>query len=287
VVVGHGAAVAAVAGDDAAAAVVGHGAAVTATPQATPVTRRLLGLEVLAVLAVSLGASAAYAVVDLARGVLVSLEHHTALTAQTTVLYQSADSHPYIDLAYQLVGIAAGLAPVVLVVYLLYRSSERLSVLGIDGARPAADGGWAVALAALVGAVGLGALVGFHALGWNFTIAVGSGAHHWFTAPLLVLQAAATATSEEVIVGAYLLHRLDQLGWAQRRALVVAALLRGAYHLYQGPGQFLNNALLGLFFGRIFQRTGRAMPMILAHFLVDAVAFVGYLELRGKVSWLP
>jgi hypothetical protein len=29
------------------------------------------------------------------------------------------------------------------------------------------------------------------------------------------------------------------------------------------------------------------MPMILAHFLVDAVAFVGYLELRGKVSWLP
>jgi hypothetical protein len=29
------------------------------------------------------------------------------------------------------------------------------------------------------------------------------------------------------------------------------------------------------------------MPLVIAHFLIDAVAGLGYLVLRGKVSWLP
>jgi membrane protease YdiL (CAAX protease family) len=238
-------------------------------------------------LALSLGASAAYAVIDLVRGVVVAVESHQALTAQTTTLYAPADTHPYLDLAYQLVGIATELAPVLLVAYLLYRSSERLSVLGLDRRRPLVDAGQAVGLAVVVGGVGLAALVGFKAAGLNFTIAVGSDHRYWFTIPLLVAQAAGTAIEEEVIVGAYLLHRLDQLGWGRWRALAASAVLRGAYHLYQGPGQFVSNAVFGLFFGRIFQQTRRAAPLVVAHFLVDAVAFVGYLELRGKVSWLP
>jgi membrane protease YdiL (CAAX protease family) len=258
-----------------------------APPPAAPVTRRLLGIEVLAVLGLSLGASAAYAALDLIRGVVVALERHEALTAQTATLYAPVDSHPYLDLGYQLVGIAAELAPVLLVAYLLYRSSERLSVLGLDRSRPFRDAGQAAGLALVVGGVGLAALVGFKAAGLNFTIAVGSDHRYWFTVPLLVAQAAGTAIEEEIIVGAYLLHRLDQLGWGRWRALALGAALRGAYHLYQGPGQFVSNAALGLFFGGIFQRTRRAAPLVVAHFLVDAVAFVGYLELRGKVGWLP
>ena len=149
------------------------------------------------------------------------------------------------------------------------------------------DLSWGTGLAAVVGAVGLGGLLAFHALGLNFTLAVGSSRHHWWTVPVLVLQAAGAAIEEEVVVGAYLLHRLRQMGWADGRALVASAALRGAYHLYQGPGQFASNAVLGLFFGRIFQRTRRSGPLVVAHFLVDAVAFVGYLELHGHVSWLP
>ena len=174
-----------------------------------------------------------------------------------------------------------------LVVYLLHRSSERLSVLGIDRTEPRRDALWGAGLAALVGSVGLGALLAYKALGFNLTIDIGSTRHYWFTAPLLVLHAAGTATAEEVIVGSYLLYRLEQMQWSQRRALGAAALIRGAYHLYQGPGQFVSNVVLGLFFGRIFQRTRRAAPLVLAHFLIDAVAFVGYLELKGKVGWLP
>jgi hypothetical protein len=247
----------------------------------------LLRIEVVAVLALSLGASAAYAVLDLVHGLVVSIERHQALTAQSAPLYAAADTHPYIDLGYQLVGIATELAPVLLIVYLLYRSSEHLAVLGIDRARPRDDALWAAVLAILVGGTGLGALLLFKAVGLNFTITVGVGSHYWFTAPVLVLHAAGTAIAEEVIVAAYLLHRLRQLGWSDNRSLAASALLRGAYHLYQGPGQFVSNAVLGLFFGRIFQRTNRATPLVIAHFLVDAVAFVGYLELRGKVGWLP
>jgi hypothetical protein len=29
------------------------------------------------------------------------------------------------------------------------------------------------------------------------------------------------------------------------------------------------------------------MPMLIAHTLIDAVAFIGYAELAGRVSWLP
>jgi membrane protease YdiL (CAAX protease family) len=250
-------------------------------PVAAPLTRRALRLEVVAVLALSLGASAAYAVLDLIHNLVVSIESHVALSAQTTTLYAATDTHPYLDLAYQVVGIATEVAPVLLVVYLLYRSSERLSVLGLDTGRPRRDATWAVGLAALVGAVGLGLLLAYKALGFNLNISIGSGPHYWFTAPLLVLHAAGTAVAEEVIVGSYLLHRLDQLGWSERKALLGAALLRGAYHLYQGPGQFVSNAALGLFFGRIFQRTGRGGVLVVAHFLIDAVAFVGYLELKG------
>ena len=44
---------------------------------------------------------------------------------------------------------------------------------------------------------------------------------------------------------------------------------------------------MGVIFGRVYQRCGRTAPMIVAHFLIDSVAFVGYVALHGKVSWLP
>jgi hypothetical protein len=183
--------------------------------------------------------------------------------------------------------VATELAPVLLVAYLLSRSNERLATIGVGAGETVRDTAWAAGLAAVVGAVGLGALLASHAAGLSLTLEVGSTSRYWWTIPMLLLQAAGTAVEEEVIVGAYLLHRLDQLGWSDRKALTASALLRGAYHLYQGPGQFVANVVLGLFFGRIFQRTRRATPLIGAHFIVDAVAFAGYVILRGHVSWLP
>ena len=68
---------------------------------------------------------------------------------------------------------------------------------------------------------------------------------------------------------------------------MLSAVIRGAYHLYQGAGAFLGNAVMGLIFGYLYRRWGRVMPLIIAHFLIDAVTFVGYALLAGHVSWLP
>ena len=60
-------------------------------------------------------------------------------------------------------------------------------------------------------------------------------------------------------------------------AVVVAAVLRGSYHLYQGWGGFAGNLALGLFFGTLFVRWRRTWPLVVAHFLVDTAAGIGYI----------
>ena len=52
-------------------------------------------------------------------------------------------------------------------------------------------------------------------------------------------------------------------------------------------GGFLGNLAMGLIFGVLFLRWRRVTPMIIAHSLIDMTAFVGYVALHGKVSWLP
>ena len=64
-------------------------------------------------------------------------------------------------------------------------------------------------------------------------------------------------------------------------------MIRGSYHLYQGLGGGLGNVVMGLVFGKFWQRTNRLWPLIIAHATIDSVAYVGYALLRGHVSWLP
>jgi membrane protease YdiL (CAAX protease family) len=138
-----------------------------------------------------------------------------------------------------------------------------------------------------VGGVGLGFyLVAWHS-GTNLTVAPSSLPDVWWRIPVLVASAAQNGLTEEVIVVGYLLLRLRELGWSDGRALVASAVLRGSYHLYQGLGGFVGNVAMGLLFGRLFQRRGRVVPLVVAHTLIDAVTFVGYVLLVGKVSWIP
>jgi membrane protease YdiL (CAAX protease family) len=138
-----------------------------------------------------------------------------------------------------------------------------------------------------VGGVGLGFyLVAWHS-GTNLTVAPSSLPDVWWRIPVLLASAAQNGLTEEVIVVGYLLLRLRELGWSDGRALVTSAVLRGSYHLYQGLGGFVGNVAMGLLFGRVFQRWGRVVPLVVAHALIDAVTFVGYVLLVGKVSWIP
>jgi hypothetical protein len=43
---------------------------------------------------------------------------------------------------------------------------------------------------------------------------------------------------------------------------------------------------MGVIFGWWFTRARRVLPLLIAHFLLDAVSFVGYVYLHDRVSWL-
>ena len=249
-----------------------------------PLTRRLLGWEIIVVFAVSLGASALFAVINL----VGSLTAPKALRQQQALLVGSlAPGRPLLDLTLQLANIIAALAPVALVFYLLAREGEGPSALGIDATRPGSDLARGAVLAAVIGGSGLALYIAAFHLGISLNVVPENLPAIWWRIPVLVLDAAQNGILEEVLVLGYLLRRLDQLGWAPGKAIALAAVVRGSYHLYQGFGGFIGNAILGVIFGVLYKRWGRVTPMIIAHTLIDTGAFVGYAVLHGHVSWLP
>src|ERR1700719_2681804 len=92
--------------------------------------------EIVAVFAVSLGASGVYALVSY----IGSLTARQSLSKQTTVLNGTlAPGRPLLDLFLQLTNITLALAPVLLVLYLLARAGEGSSAIGLDFRQPVRD----------------------------------------------------------------------------------------------------------------------------------------------------
>lgn len=249
-------------------------------------TRRLLVFEVAAVLAVGLGRSAVDSVISLV-GSLTQVKSVTKLATQTIALNASASPRPWLDLTWQVYGIVFALAPAVLVAYLLTRERVGLRGIGVDGTRPWKDLGYGAAVAACIGGSGLALYLGAHAAGVAVTLVPTTLPAIWWRIPVLVGSAWENAIVEEITWNGYLLRRFGQLGWSERRADVTSAAIRGGYHLYQGLGGFAGNFVMGFVFARLYRRWGRVMPLLIAHGLIDTVAFVGYVALAGHVSWLP
>ncbi|MEU7555461.1 type II CAAX endopeptidase family protein [Streptomyces sp. NPDC044571] len=247
--------------------------------------RGVLRAETLLVLALSLGASAVSALISFTG----SLTKPGGLKDQAATLNGSyAPGRPWLDLAWQLFGIATALVPVLLVAHLLTREgAPGLRVLGLDRTRRAWDLGRGAVVAAGIGSAGLAFYLAARAGGFNLTVVPEALPDVWWKFPVLVLSAVQNSVVEEVIVLAYLLRRLDQLGWSPTGALVASSVLRGSYHLYQGIGGFLGNVVMGVVFVLAYRRWGRVGPLVVAHALLDIVAFGGYALLAGKVGWLP
>jgi membrane protease YdiL (CAAX protease family) len=251
-----------------------------------PIDRKTLVREVWLVFALSLGASGVGALIHFTG----SLTAKKALSQQAApIITSAAPGRPWLDLTWQLFDIAVALVPVLLVGHFMRRSSESFSTLGFDLRRPKRDLGLGAGLAALVGGAGLGLYLLAYNLGVSLQVQPSTLPDVWWRVPVLVLSAAQNGILEEVIVAGYLLHRLRQFGWSDNTSLVVSALTRGSYHFYQGFGGFVGNVAMGLLFGRVYQRTGRTMPLVIAHTLIDIVAFVGYAAVKGKAGfgWLP
>lgn len=255
-----------------------------ATVEQRALTRRDLLAETWLVLGVSLGASAIWSALSLVR----KLTAGPPLGSQTTAMNSSVTpDRPWLDLTYQLVGIGLALVPVVLALHLLSRGDVRARfAIGWDWTEPTRDVVRGLGLAALVGVPGLGLYAVAKALDLNTTIAAANLADVWWAVPVLVLAAAQNAMLEEVVMIGYLFTRWSQAGWSTSRIMLSSALIRGSYHLYQGFGGFVGNAIMGLIFGFFYARTKRVGPLVLAHTILDVVAFVGYALLKDHLSWL-
>lgn len=251
---------------------------------ASPLPRRVLYAETALVLGVSLGASAIWSILSIIRKATAQV----SLSAQTTSMNTAVTpDRPWLDLAYQLTGIALALVPVLLALHLLRREDPHPGAsMGFDLRRPGPDLLQGLALTALIGVPGIGLYLAARALDLNTTIAAANLTAVWWAIPVLVLAAVQNALLEEVIMIGYLFRRWTQAGLGIWQVILGSALIRGSYHLYQGFGGFVGNAVMGIIFGWVYTRTRRVMPLVVAHTLLDVFAFVGYTLLRDHVSWL-
>ena len=248
-----------------------------------PGQRRALVIEIVLVLAVTLGLAAARSLLAL----LDALGVPESLPDQAVAINAPARRAELLDLAYQLTGVVQLTAWGTLGGYLLWRDGIPLRSLGLDRSAPGRDARLGAGLAALVGVPGLGLYLLAHAAGLNLTVLPSALPDTWWRVPVLLALAVANALAEELLVVGYLITRLRQLGSRAATAGLASAVLRGSYHLYQGLGGFIGNFAMGLVFAAVWQRTHRLWPLVIAHTLIDVVAFVGYALLRGRLTWLP
>jgi len=238
------------------------------TPPA-PADRRTLAEEVVVVLMLSLLASAVFAILSLLEAPL-----------EGTIV---ASANQSTQLARQLAGFVFGLAPVFLVVHLVRRSGEGLAGIGFAADRPGPDLAKGLGLFAVVGLAGLGIYLGAVELGVNRFVIPAPPLGHWWTVPVLALTALEAALVEEVIVLGYLATRLRQLSWSPVATVAGSSALRASYHLYQGWGGFLGNLAMGVLFATLFLRWRRTWPFVIAHFLLDVAAGLGYIAFRDRL----
>lgn len=251
-------------------------------PVTDPRERRMVVVELVIVFAITLGMSGLRSLLSL----VDSLLREAALADQKVALNVSQASNQVLDFLRQVLTATQLFMWGALGLYLLWRAGLRLRQVGLDGRRFGRDLARGAGLAALIGIPGLAFYLVARAVGANLTV-LPTTLDHWWQFLTLPLSAFGNAWAEEVLVVGYLITRLRQLGLRENTSLLVSALVRGSYHLYQGFGGFVGNVVMGLVFGRVWQRTNRLWPLVLGHFLIDFVAFVGYAALAGNVSWLP
>lgn len=253
---------------------------------AAPAARRLR-IEILVVLGISLGQSAVYSLLSL----INKLTLPVALNRQTTSMNTSATpDRPWLDLAHQVAGLIFPLMPVILVLYLLWSVNRPAGgpfhAMGFDLRQPGRDLAWGAATFAGIGVAGLAFYFAARELGLNTSISAANLTAAWWTIPVLLLRAVMNGILEEVVMLGYLFTRWRQSGGGVVAILVGSALVRGGYHLYQGFGGFIGNAVMGVVFGLIYLRTKRVMPLVICHALLDIFAFVGYALLEPHIAWL-
>ncbi|EPD83969.1 hypothetical protein HMPREF1529_02006 [Microbacterium sp. oral taxon 186 str. F0373] len=232
-------------------------------------------------LALSVGRSAVSSVLALVQ----ALTRDQALADQSTSLNPGANAAQFWDVLNQFLAQFFAFAPVALAIYLLWEPGlSAFRRIGLDFRLFGRDLGAGALLVAVIGIPGLGLYVAGRALGITVQVDAAPLDSSWWTIPLLLLAAVRAGLTEEVIFIGYLFDRLRRLGWGTWTIILSTAALRGAYHAYQGWGPIAGNIAMGVVFGWVYQRWGRVMPLVIAHTLIDVIAFVGY---PLAAAWWP
>lgn len=219
--------------------------------------------EILIVLAVTFGMSGLRSLLRLVDDLL----NPAPLSEQSVTLNASQSDLAWLDIALQLCSAGVLFAWGALALFLLQRSLPR---------PPLSDAASSPALALLIGVPGLALYITALHFGWTKEVVPTDFNNPWVEVPTLLVWSAANAFAEETVVVFWFISRLRQLRISPWAAIAASAVLRGSYHLYQGVSAGFGNLAMGLIFGYYFHKTGKVWPLIIAHFLIDAVAFVGY-----------
>lgn len=224
--------------------------------------------ELWLVVMLSLGASAIYSVLSLLRKVT----SEEGLAGSTTVINRPLADAPWLDLLSQVASLTLSLVPVLLALYFLRQDGISLGIVP-----KWRDLLHAIGLAAAIGMPGIGLYLLALELGLTSRIVPSTLADQFWTIPVLVLAALRAGLLEEIIAVGFFMKKLKLVTPAITITLliVLSAAFRASYHLYQGYSAFLGNFVMGLVFAYYFHRTGRVAPLIIAHTLMNSVAFIG------------
>jgi len=229
-------------------------------------------IEVAIVLALSLGKSAVYSLVAL----IAAITSVKGLGGSSVAINSSASEREWLDLTYQLLAVFFSFAPVALALYLVARDGSIRTLMGLGKAENGRNIAIGFLLAAVIGIPGLGLYLASRAMGLSVEVVANNLDEHWWTIPVLLLAAVSAAVLEEFVIVGYLFDRLGRIGYGKWSTILISATIRGSYHLYQGFGGFVGNLAMGIVFGWAYKRYGRLKPLVIAHFILDAVSFVGY-----------
>ena len=206
---------------------------------------------------------------------LLILIHHASGVGDVSRFPQIVSDNQVLNMLLGMLDYVPVLSVVPLAIFLLARTGQSPSVLGIGVPTLRRDIFPALGLGAAAFGVEIALLIPFAALihdhpGLVNNITVSNQPKFYLVEGIFM--SAVSAVTEEVLVNGYLITRLGQLGWTPRSSLILSLSLRTSYHVYYGLGFFLTIPL-GFFVTRSFQKHHRLTRPIVAHFLYDAILF--------------
>lgn len=162
---------------------------------------------------------------------------------------------------------------IALVAYLIRRSGLPVARFGLQSLEPRSDGPIALMLVVVPWFLTIAILSAFPpraADPWSTFVASPSPLNY----ALILVGSCFNGLSEELVMRAYLITRLEQLLGSTARAVAASTALFAAYHLYAGFAGLTFGVVFGLVAALLFVRFRRLIPLVAAHIFMDILGFV-------------